>query len=671
MTTRFVWLVVLLLVSVGSAVGEVVRVEIEKREPFAEGMEFGHTGAYEVIAGRLFYEVDPRNDANERITDLELAPPNAHGRVEFWEDFFLLQPIDPGKGNGCLLYDVHNRGNKLALWTFNDGEMTNDPHTAEHAGNGFLFREGYSVLWTGWNGEVQEDGTNRLLAGLPIARQPNGEAITGRNYVEISVDEAKFSQPFYYSIWGTSKAYPAVSLDNSDAVLTKRRRRSEPAEEIPRDGWAFAEMKDGELVPDATSLYVKEGFRPGWIYELVYTARDPRVSGLGLAGLRDAVSFLRFGTTGNPSLGRFDRACIFGISQSGRLIHHFLYEGFNRDEADRKVFDGAIIHVAGAGKGLFNQRFGMATVYATEHNDNLIPSEFFPFSPTRQTDPVTGQSGDSLERLRESGTVPKVFFVQTSTEYWTRAASLLHTDLEGKTDLPIDENVRIYSVAGAQHLGGGPTDPGICQFPRNPLNDRGPVLRALLVAMDGWMREAASPPESRYPRIDDGTLVNLETYRSQFPEIPGVNVPPASYQPLRLDPGPRWRSEGIADNAPPKVGEPYRTLVPAIDADGNELAGIRLPEVAVPIASYMGWNLRDEAYGVGGILAGLHGGYHEFPLVADPKDSRAAVRDRYPNRETYLSQFTEATLALWRDGFLLAEDAQRLLQEASERRLWD
>lgn len=267
-------------------------------------MRFGQVGAYESIAGRLFFEVDPDSPVNERITDLQLAPRNASGRVEFWADF---------------------------------------------------------------------------------------------------------------------------SHSSQDATLTMRPRRSEPAMEVPRDQWAFAELVDGKPVPDPTRLHVKQGFRPGWLYELVYTARDPRVSGLGLAGLRDATAFFRYGTSGNPAMGRLDRACIFGISQSGRLIHHFFYEGLNRDALDRFVFDGAIIHVAGAGKGLFNYRFAMATVYGTQHRGNLSPADFFPFAPMMQTDVETGQSGDSLARLRERGDIPKIFFVQTATEYWSRPLPDCHT----------------------------------------------------------------------------------------------------------------------------------------------------------------------------------------------------------------------------------------------------
>lgn len=650
---------------------EVVRVQIDKREPFANGHRFGRTGSYERLEGRIFFEVDPGANANARIADLGMAPTNPKGSVEFWADFFLLIPVDPERGNGCLLYDVHNRGNKLALWTFNDGERANDPSTMAHAGNGFLFEHGYAVLWTGWSGEIVEDGEHRLLADLPIATAADGRGpVTGRIHVEITTDEPAQSQPFFWSPWGTPGAYPAVSLDNANATLTMREFRSDPPTEIPRTGWSFARWEDGAVVPDATSLYVKEGLKPGWLYDLVYTARDPRISGLGLAGLRDAVSFFRHDRSeANPLKGAIDRACIFGISQSGRLIHHFLYEGLNIDLTGHPVFDGAIIHVAGAGKGLFNHRFGMATVYGNQHQGNLAPVDSFPFAPAPQTDPVTGQSGDSLARLREAGKIPKIFFVQTSTEYWARAASLLHTDVEGKRDLEIDPNIRIYLIAGGAHLGAVPTDRGTCQNPKNPLRHRGPVLRALLVAMDHWVTDGTEPPGSRFPRIDEGTLVDLETFRAQFPKIPGVNLPTAHYQPLRLDPGPRWHSEGIADHVPPVVGPPYKTLVPAVGPDGNELAGIRLPEVAVPLATFAGWNLRDEKFGAGGALAGLDGSYLELPHdKSKPKDdSRPSVEELYPSPADYFKAYGDAVLRLREDGFLLDRDAVAFLREAAAR----
>ena len=675
---NFVIVTALAIVAFGvqCARGEVVRLQIDQRSTFADGHVFGRSGPYERVSGKMFLEVDPNDPVNACINDVELAPRNARGRVECWTDFFLLKPVDPARGNRRILFDVHNRGNKLALWTFNESptKTANEPKTLADAGNGFLMREGYTVFWCGWNGDVMEDGKHRLLCGLPVATQ-NGETITGRIHVEVCVDERVYSRPFYWSPWGTSAAYPSVSLDNENAALTMCPNRSEPAQPIPRDAWSFARLEDGKLVPDATCLYVKEGFRPGWLYDLVYTGKDPRVSGLGLACMRDSVSFLRYAKkdshgTANPMADAIERAYVFGISQSGRLVHHFIYDGFNTNPGGRIVFDGALIHVSGGGKGLFNSRFGMATVYGLHHQGMLNPSEFFPFTPVSQRDPVTGREGDTFARARAKGHVPKTIFTQTSTEYWSRGASLLHTDVEGKRDLTLDPSMRVYLVSGAQHLGGGSTDRGICQYQRNPLNDRPPVLRAMLVALDRWTSGLGEPPASRYPRIDDGTLVDLATFRQQFPKIPGVKTPDAFYRPRRLDFGPRWFGEGIADIVPPKVGVPYQTFLPAVDADGNELAGIRLPDIAVPTATYTGWNLRAPEYGAGGVLAGLHGGYHPFTKTLAERrttgDPRPSILERYPTRSVYLSKMTDATLSLQRDGFLLEEDVVRILDKAAE-----
>jgi len=654
-----------------------VRVEVKEKQPFAGGASYGRTGTYEIINGRLHFEIDPKDPANARIVDLGLASVNERGKIDYWSDFTLLKPVDPVKGNGTLLYDVHNRGNKLALWTFNEGVRTNIPAGPEHAGNGFLMREGYSVLWTGWSGEIQDDGTGRLLAGIPVAVDPDGSRVTGRNHVEITVDEPAFSRDFFQSPWGISAAYPSVSPDNADATLTRRENRQSPAEVIPNSDWAFARWVEEKAEPDSTSLYVKEGFRPGWIYDLVYTARDPRVAGLGLAGLRDTISFFRFEEaaddgTMNPLLGSLERTVIFGVSQSGRFIHHFLYDGFNLDTAGRRVFDGALIHVAGAGKGLFNQRFGMATVYGNYREGNLSPTDFFPFTPGPQTDPVTGETGDSLARLRGKGGVPKMFFVQTSTEYWARAASLLHTDVEGKKDIELDPDMRLYFIAGTQHLGGSDDigEKGSARYSLNPVKHRGPVLRALLSALDASLRDGTEPPPSRYPRLDDGTLVDLETFRARFPKIPGVEPPAQIYRPLRLDPGPRWRGEGIADFVPPKTGEAYVTLVPAVDSDGNEKAGIRLPAIAAPLGTATGWNLRDDKFGAGGVLAGLPGAWFPFSKTKAEReasgDPRPSIEERYPNRATYLEGVTESLIELREGGYLLDEDVMRLLEQAAE-----
>lgn len=657
--------------------GEVIRVEIRQRGLFAEGHAFGRSGPYEKIVGRLYLDVSPEDPANARIADLKLAPRNTRGRVEFWSDFFLLAPADPRRGNRRLLYDVNNRGNKLALWTFNEARG-NSPTTLADAGNGFLMRQGYAVLWCGWSGEVTP-GDDRLLAGLPVARQ-DGKPITGKIHVEVCRDEPVQSSPLYWTPWAISTPYLPASLDTKLATLSMRPRRSEPAVEIPPEQWAFARGEGGKRVPDAGHLWVQGGIRPGWLYDLVYVAEDPRVTGLGFAAVRDAVSFFRRQPadsqgTANPLFGTVDRAYIFGISQSGRFVNHFLYEDFNADTQKRIVFDGAISHVSGAGRGLFNHRFGMATLCATHHENRLTPSESFPFTTVPQRDPLTGRSGDLLARPRVRGQLPKIFFTQTSTEYWTRGASLLHTDVEGKHDVELDPNVRLYSVAGAQHLGGGPTDRGICQNPHNPLDDRPPVLRALLVALDRWVSTGKHPPESRYPRIADRTLVDLDTFRKMFPRISGMSLPSGCYMPFRLDFGPRWLTEGIADCVPPHVGPSYRTLVPAVDTDGNEVAGIRLPDVAVPLATYTGWNLRAAQYGADGMLAPYNGSHLAFARARNERletgDPRPSVLERYPTREVYLARMTQAALELHAQGFLLEEDVVAILTTAAKRRLWE
>ena len=661
----------LLLVFVSLVIrAEVVRVEVTERSSFADGMSFGPAGAYERIKGRMHLETDPLHEANARVSDLKRAPRNAHGKVESWTDFFLLKPVDAKKGNGQLLYDVNNRGNMLALWTFNDGERTNDPKTEAHAGHGFLMKHGFSVLWCGWNGEVQADDTQRLLCGLPIATE-NGTTITGNAHLEITSTEKVFSRAFSWSPWGIGAAFPSVSLDNADATLTMRPHRGADGVEVPRAEWAFGRWENDKFIPDATHVYVKAGLKPGWLYDLVYTAKEPRVTGLGLTAMRDCVAFFHHGEGAtNPLAGAIQKACVFGISQSGRVIHHFLFEGLNTDEHGRAVFDGALIHVAGSGKGMFNHRFRMSTEYGTQHEGHLSGSEFFPLAPLPQTDPVTGESGDSLARSRKSGHTPRILFTQTSTEYWSRAASLLHTDVEGKTDLKLPDDVRVYLIAGAQHLGASDGMNGICQQPRNTLDDRGPVLRAMLVNLSDWMQTGKAPPPSRHPSFADKTLVTFNEWKSQFPKIPALNVPTHAYQPPRLEFGPRFHSEGIADIIPPKVGKPFQTLLPAVNADGNETSGIMLPEVAVPLGTYTGWNLRGAKFGAETMLSPLDGMFIPFAKTKAERektgDPRLSLAERYPTRADYLSRLTEAALKLKAQGFLLDEDVVRILERGAK-----
>lgn len=658
-----------LVVSAAPARAGVVRVEIRTREAFAEGRSFGRSGPYERIAGRMFLEVDPGAPANARVVDLSLAPRNARGRVEFATDFFLLKPVDATRGNRRLLYDVNNRGNKLALGAFND-RGGNDPRTVADAGNGFLMREGYSILWCGWNGDVR-GGDGRMLIDLPVATD-NGRPITGPVHAEIVVNDKSFSQPFY---WGNSDPYPSVELDNRQASVMVRPWRSAEAIELPRSEWAFARYENGAVIPDAQHLYLKDGFRPGWLYDLVYVARDPRVTGLGFAAVRDVVSHVRYGSDSGPEplpplTGEIEHVYIFGISQSARFIQHFVFEGFNGDELGRGVFDGALAHVGGGGRGWFNHRFAQTTRHGSQHEDNWSPSEVFPFTSRPQEDPLTGERGDTLSRARRRGPTPKIVYTETSAEYWCRAASLLHTDVNGQADVGLDPETRLYFITGAQHGVASSPDRGIYQNQINILDHR-PVLRAMLKALDAWVTSGAEPPKSRYPQIADQTLVDVETYRQAFPAIRGVALPASNYRPMRLDFGPRFRDEGIADNVPPKVGPAYRTLVPAIDSDGNELAGIRLPDVAVPLATLTGWNLRAESVGAEGALGRWSGSYLPFAKTVREReetgDPRPSLAERYATRDEYLAKVAAAAVALRDEGFLLDEDVVAIVKTASAK----
>ncbi len=671
---RYERLILLLTFSVCVAVtgqlsAAVVDVRIDVREPFAEGHTFGRSGPYERIAGRMLIAVDPEAAVNARVTDIKLAPRTSNGMVQFWTDFFLLKPVNPELGNQRLIFDVSNRGNKVLMNSFN-GAGGNDPNTLANAGNGFLMRQGYTVVWIAWNGDAIP-GNNRMQIDLPIATN-NGEPITSKIYAEITVNEKSFSEPFY---WGNSNPYPTVDLDNRTATLAIRPNRREPAVDVPHEQWAFARVENEEVISDAKHLYVKAGFQPGMIYELLYTGKDPRVMGLGFVAVRDGVSYLRYPRAAESRLniGSIEKAYIFGVSQSGRFIHHYLYDGFNGDDQGRIVFDGAMPHVGGGGKGLFNYRFGQTTRHGSQHEDNWYPSDFFPLNTVPQHDPVTGRSGDTFARSRANGLLPRIFFTGTSTEYWTRATSLLHTDVTGTTDADVDPNVRIYFITGAQHGNSSSSNRGMFQHQRNTLDHR-PVLRALLVALDRWVSEDEEPPPSSYPRIDDGTLVDLETWRKAFPPIPGSTKAAHVYTPLRLNYGPRWESEGIADIIPPEVGEPFRTLVPAVDDEGIELAGIKLPAVSVPLATYSGWNVRGASSGAEGMLGRWAGS--QWPLARSAaerqatNDPRRSILERYPTHAQYIGRVAQAALQLHKQRLLLEEDVVRIVDESADTNYW-
>jgi hypothetical protein len=636
--------------------------DLSERRPLLDGRRFGSAGSYEQCYGSARFTLDPTDPLNTRIADLRHAPLNAEGRVECRADIWILHPTDTALGNGALMYHVVNRGRNGVLSTYNLAEGTNRPETAAHFGDGFLLNQGYTIAACAWQADVPPstpEDDNLLTFDVPVATQ-NGETITGPVGCEILVDV-----PCDLHTLGSRFHIPYEVAEGTEqtATLTVREKPYDPHHSLNRSTWTFDRMPDGR-----PAIRYPDGFVPGKLYNLVYTGRDPRIVGLGFASTRDFVSCLKYETDRFDCLKdkvRVDRAHAFGSSQSGRFLRHLLYEGFNEDEQNRKVFDGIIANVAGGGMGSFNHRFAQPSRHASAHFDVYYPTEQFPFTDRPQTDPVTGTTAGLLDRSEASDTVPRIFYTNTSTEYWNRSASLTHTDLSGEHDLDVHPSVRIYHFAGTQH---GPADlpTGADQLPGNPVNFR-LGHRALLVALDRWVGDGIKPPIGSHGKISDGTLVEHSQIKDVWPEAV-QSLPEIPRTPRRLNHGQSWK-DGIITNEPPDIGEPYRLLLPAIDADGNEVAGIRLPEVTVPLGTFAGWRLRTEEQGARWAIVGLQGFWLPFPAQATSTDPRAAIAARYSDRDDYISRCRVAAEALVTEGYLLAADIERVTKRAA--RLYD
>jgi hypothetical protein len=643
-------LAIVLLATVGKA--GVVQLHIERREAVLNGKQFGLAGAYEKLLGKVEFALDPASPRNSGIVDLALAPRNASGRVEFTADFYLLKPVDVARGNGRLLYEVGNRGTKAMLRTFQKARPSPDPTSPDELGDGALMTQGYALLWMGWQWDVPE-GLMRM--DIPIATD-HGAPILGlvRGNFVLNTRSATASLADR-----GHKAYPAVNAASAADSITVRDLPLDKPQLIPREKWRFV---------NETTVALEGGFDPGRIYDVVYRARDPRVVGCGLAGTRDLIAFLKSASPSNPLRGT-RVAYGWGVSQSGRFLRHFLYEGFNEDEEGHHVFDGIIDEVGGAGRGSFNHRFGQASRDAEQHLNIFYPVDMFPFTDGAETDPETGESGSLLARAEARHVTPKVFHILSNSEYFNRAGSLIHTDPAGTRDIEPPPATRIYFIASGPHYIGTlpPATTGEPQglAPLNPLN-RAPVVRALLQALDRWVVDGVLPPPSRYPHIADGTLTAPRA--AGWPVIPGIPLPPPMLITYRLDFGPDW-SRGVVTYEPPRVGTPFTGLVPAVDADGNSRAGIRMPDVQVPLATYAGWNYRAPSMGALGQLAGEAGSFYPLPRTRAERqasgDSRLSIEERYSSREQYLGKFAIAARQLVADGFLLAED----LPEAIDRAL--
>lgn len=662
MRLRHLHLVVpLLLVAAATAAeGGVTRLEITRRETVLGGRPFGAAGPYEKVVGRVHFAFDPKAPRNQGIVDLPLAPVNTRGLVEASADFYLLKPVDPARGNGRLFYEAGNRGTKRILPVFQQAAGADDPTSEAEFGNGALMAQGFTLLWMGWQWDVPA-GRMRMtmpiatLDGAPITGLVRGNFIPGAHATVAAIADRGHD------------AYPVVEPGSADHVLYVRTHPADRPAVVPRARWRFA---------DATTITLDGGFEAGRIYDVVYRARDPRVIGLGLAGTRDLVSYLRYATAaeGNPSPG-LRRAIGWGVSQTGRFLRHFVYEGFNADEQGRIVFDGVFDQVGGAGRGSFNHRFGQQSRDQLQHFNIQYPVDMFPFTDADTTDPVTGTSGSLLTRARQSDTVPKMVHLLTNSEYFNRAGSLVHTDVAGTRDVPPPPTSRIYMVASAPHIV-GPFPPApyadkdfVGQAPMNPLVYT-PVIRAVFRALDRWVADGVEPPPSRYPTLADGTLVAPAA--AGWPTIPGVVMPPEPMTTYRLDFGPEW-PQGRVTVEPPRLGPAFTSLVPAVDEFGNDRGGIRLPQIAVPLATHTGWNYRAASIGAPDRLASEIGAYRPLARTAAERqaqgDSRPAINERYSGRDVYLGRIAQAAVALVRDGYLLAEDVPDLITQAAAH--WD
>ena len=651
----------------------VTQLEITSRQPFAQGESFGEVGPYEQLDGLVRFAVDPEHPANATVTDLKLAPRNAAGLVEFAADFRILQPVNPERGRRRLFFDILNRGRGPALRNFNNAPDL-APEEPLQGGNGFLMRHGFTVAWCGWQHDAPEvPGTLRLYA--PEAQNPDGSPLSGQLVVTF-VPNAPIQEQFISD--RNHRPYPANNLEDWASVMTVQDSEDGPEQVIPRMEWAFARMQEGRVVPDARYVYRAAGFAPGKVYQVIYATTGAPVVGAGLLATRELASFLRYADTaaGNPCAGQLERAYSFGSSQSGRFLRDLVYYGLNWDESGRPAFDGLMPHVAGAKHGEFNQRFAQPSSQASRSPNNL-----FPFSDLPQTDPETGKTDGILSRAMNQGPLPRIMYTYTSSEYWGGGGAMVHIDLAGQRDLEIPEAVRIYHFGGAQHPLGTPylrdTDPANGSRGQQPFNclDYRPLLRAALLNLDRWVTDNQSPPPSAYPRLDKGTAVTPAATAATFRAIPGVNFPEPLRRFYRLDFGPE---PGVAAKVPAVLGKPYPALVPAVDADGNETAGIRLPMVVVPLATHTGWNLRHREIGgegqilsSGGATGGtLAGATISFPATKEERlaagDPRLSIAERYPSPEDYRAQIQAAAEELKAQGYLLSEDLDGLLTQAAE-----
>lgn len=623
----------------------VTNLEIHERATLLDGQSFGASGAYEKVSGTVHFAADPKLPLHQCVTDIGLAPRNADGLVEFSGDFYLLKPVDMSKGNRRLLVDVPNRGRKAAIEMFNSTPRVPDPTTAKDFGNGFLMRQGYTVAWVGWQIDVpRRDG----LMALDVPRVPG---ITGSVRCRLRPNERADVLPLAdrYHI-----PNPTIDLNDPTASMTAREHGGAALVTLPRSSWRFIDWGNVELTG---------GFKPGVIYDITYRSANPPLVGLSFLAVRDIAAYLRWvpAASGNPCADALERAYLFGVSQSGRFLRQMLYLGLEEDEQGRMVYDGVMPHVAGGRRGEFNLRFGQPSL-----NSQGTVGSLPPFNDEGM-----------FAKLRARGRIPKIFATNTSAEYWRGDASLIHTNDSGTRDAEPAEFVRTYLYASTQHT------PSTIPPPPNDANtggrgahmfnivDYAPLLRAALVNIDQWVSNDIAPPTSTFPRLANGSAVIAESLSNFFRQLPNVTFPGRVVRPTTLDFGPDIE-QGIAAY-PPKSGAIYKSYVSALDADGNEVTGIRLPEITAPLATFTGWNPRHPEQGAAEDLMQMRGSTLAFARTRAERekngDPRLSIAERYPSRAAYLDAVRAAAQTLVAERHVLAEDIDTMIERAGLR--WD
>jgi hypothetical protein len=646
----------------------VTHLELLARAPYAEGRAFGDAGAYERIDGVLHFTVEPEHEANRAIVDLDRAPRDPEGRVRFRADFCLLQPTDATRGSRRLLYEVLNRGRKGLTRMFNHAPPEATPSVAIDPGDGFLMRRGWTLAWCGWQWDVI---ASDALLGLeaPEALMIVGDrAVPIAGQVQVTFQPNEFSREHLLAD-RVHQPYPAARVDDPAAMLSVADWRGGEATPVARERWRFARDSAAGPIPDDAHIWLDEGFQPGKVYTVVYRTRRSPVVGAGLLAMRDCVAWLRHGgaESDNPAAGRIDHTYAYGMSQSGRFLRTYLYHGLNLDEAGRRVFDGILCHVAGARRGEFNHRYAQPSQQHTPNFGHLAPFA---------DDPADDGPG-LLDRQRLLGGVPKIFYTNTSAEYWRGDGALFHIDARGERDLPDAAEARAYLLASTQHGLGtvpltqhNPNDGARGQHPFNAV-DYAPLMRAALANLDAWVTAGVEPPPSVVPRRVDGTAVHHEQVFDAYRALPGATIPDPDLLPhlRRFDLGPE-AARGVGCY-PATAGEPYPALVSAVDADGNETGGLRMPDVAVPIATYTGWNPRHPATGGPGQIIPMQGSTLPFARTKEERiasgDPRPSVSERYRDRDDYLARVRAAAEALVGQRYLLAEDVELAVALAAER----